>query len=140
MPFRDLPAPYPTRLRVTLAACWAALVSGGVGAFFFTPRTIEGTIGSTLTYTWASLVLVGAVAALLGVAFNRYRIEWVATWFVSSGLVAYVGTVWWLVGAETLTRWTQASMVTALLGFVMFRAEELAAHAAKLRATHPGVE
>jgi len=139
MPFRDLPAPYPGRLRTILALCWAWLMSAGVGAFLFTPRTIEGTLGTTLTYAVASLVFAGSVAAFLGVVTNRYRIEWVATWAVGSGLVAYVATVWWLVGAETLSRWTQASAVSALLFFVMFRAEELAAHAERLRATHPEV-
>ena len=135
MPFRDLPRWARTALRTLLSVAYLSAGYAALAAVVWTPQTIEGALGAVLTYGWATVGLVGAAVALLGVALDRYRVEWAAVWWVAAGLSVYTLTVWALV-AQTPTRQTQAAALTTLCVLLVYRAVELTAHAAKLRHRH----
>ena len=136
MPDRDLPPPWRMTLRVLRAVLYLCVLYAGVAALVWTPRTIEGVIGSGATYLWAGLAIAGAGGSLAGVLLDRYRVEWIAVWWAAAGVTAYAITVWTLAATETITRQTQASVCTGLLVALLYRAAELTAHAAKLRRAH----
>lgn len=123
-------------VRSTLTVAWLLAAGGGMSAIAFSPNTIVSELGTIITTIWAVTVTVASVVALLGVVFDRYRLEWVSSWFAFMGLMPYVATIWWIVTTGELTRLTQAFMMTSLLVFMILRAEFCAAHAAKLRTMH----
>lgn len=132
---RNQPGRYPLVLRLLMACMYVWALYSGVAGLVWTPTTIEGFAGSVLTVVWAGLTILASVWALAGVVMNRYRWEWAAVWWVTAGVSVYVTTVWLLVFvAGTPTRQSQAAALTALVAMLLYRATELSAHAAKLRA------
>ena len=136
MPDRFIPPKWRTALRTMRAALYVLVIGAGLAGLFLTPVTIAGTIGEPLMYWWATMSAAGALAALGGVILDRYRVEWVATWPATGGMLVYAITVWALVASGESTRATQAFAVSALTVALAYRGFELAAHAAKLRADH----
>ena len=127
----------PKRQRIlvvaTLTATWLLVAAAGFSSAFLSPRTVTAEVGSVVLLVCGSAVMTSALIAALGVAINRYRWEWAASWLTAAGVVPYVITVWWLVFSESGSRLTQAFFVTALLTFLVHRALMCAAHAAKMR-------
>lgn len=136
MPDRNLPPRWRTTLRLLRALVYVAVTYAGLAALLWTPRTIAGALGVSITYSWAVLAIAGAGLALVGLIRDAYRLEWVAVWFAAAGTSAYAVTVWSLVATEAATRQTQAAVCTGLTLALLVRAAELSAHAAKLRADH----
>lgn len=136
MPDRFIPPRWRKVLRAIRAVLYLLVAAAGIAGMVLTPRTIAGTIGEPLMYWWTTLTAAGALVALYGVAADRYRVEWVATWPATGGALVYAATVWALVAQGESTRSTQALVITALTVALAYRGFELAAHAAKLRADH----
>lgn len=136
--FSGLPRKYQIYVRTSLSAAWGFVTLGGLAAVFHSPFTIVSELGTLVVYGWGLLTMVCAFVAGLGIALNRYRLEWAAAWFAASGLSVYAITLWWLVFTGETTRLTQASIVSAATLFMVTRALFCAAHAAKLRALHAG--
>lgn len=136
MPDRQYPVRWRGILRVTRATLYLALIIAGLFGVVMTPLTIAGTIGEPLTYWWAALLFSGATVAFAGVIMDRYRVEWLALWPAVGGASLYAFTVWtiWLSGEWG--RGVQAMLVSGLTIAVTYRALELGAYAAKLRAEH----
>lgn len=135
MPFRDLP-PWTRRcLRALLGGAYLMVAHAGLSGLVWTPQIIEGAAGIHLTRAWALGAITSAGVAFVGVAWDRYRLEWAAVWWVAASLSIYTTTVWYLVG-ETPARQAQASALTALCLVLTYRGVELAGHAAKLRREH----
>lgn len=131
--YSGLPRRQKNLIIVTLTAAWLLVAAVGFSSAFLSPRTVAAETGSLMLLCSGITVMVSAVVAALGVAFGRYRWEWVASWPASAGYVPYVITVWWLVFSESGSRLTQAFSVTALLVFIILRSLLCSAHAAKLR-------
>jgi hypothetical protein len=136
VPERHLPPKWRHSLRVSRGAMYIALVFAGAFGVMLTPLSISGAIGEPLSQWWAFLLGTGAVGALIGVGLDRYRVEWIALWPAIGGGSIYAITIWSFVASGEGGRATQASVVTAMVLALLFRALELGAHAAKLRADH----
>lgn len=102
------------------------------------PLAIVSELGTVVSSGWGLILATAAIVAGVGVATNRYRIEWPAAWFAASGLSIYAITLWWIVFTGGTSGLTQAFMVSAAVLFMVTRALFCAAHAAKLRTIHSG--
>lgn len=134
--YGNLPQPQRAAIRSTLSSGWVLVAAAGLSAALVSPYTIIAEVGNVVLTGSGLLVLLSALVAAAGVAFDHYRWEWWAAWFASAGITPYVGTVWWLVASGEATRLTQAFSVTALLVFFVTRALLCSAHAEKLRVAH----
>lgn len=134
----SLPPRHQTYIRAALTAAWCLIALGGGTAVLYSPLTIVSELGTIIVYAWGTITMIAGLVAGIGVAADRYRVEWAAAWFAASGLSVYMSTLWWLVFAGETTRLTQAFIVTAAILFMVTRALFCAAHAAKLRAIHSG--
>lgn len=123
-------------IRATLTLAWLLVAAAGVAMWFDTPMTIVREVGETVTDSAGLAMAAAALVAAIGVCFDRYRLEWAASWFAATAIVPYVITVWWLVFTESGSRTTQAFFMSALLVLITLRAQFCAAHAAKLRTMH----
>lgn len=123
-------------IRISLTTAWMLVGAAGIAMWFDTPMTIVREVGETVTDSAGLAMGAAAFVAALGTALDRYRLEWSAAWFAAMSIVPYVITVWWLVFSESGSRTTQAFFMSALLVFIVLRAQLCAAHAAKLRALH----
>lgn len=136
MPLSEYPQRWQTSIRAARFLFYASAAAVGASGLFLTPETLIAAAGEPLTAFWSGLMLAGGMVGMLGVAQNRYRIEWLATWPLSGGSLAYAATVWMLVAAGSHTRATQAFALTALGLALACHGLTLAAHAAKLRLKH----
>lgn len=136
MPDRDLPFQWQLTLRVTRFVIYTLTACLGVSGIFFTPTTLVDTIGSPSTIFWAALVLAGGITGMIGVAWNRYRIEWMASWPLAGGTLGYAAIVWLIVLQGNPSRSAQAFALTAFGLALASRGITLAAHAAKMRRLH----
>lgn len=133
-----LPRKYRISIRVVLTAAWIFATFAGFFAIVLSPLTIASELGQVLLYLCGAVTATAGGFATVGVAANRYRIEWPAAWFAASGLSFYGVILWWLVFSGEWTRSTQACSVSVAILFMVSRALYCAAHAAKLRALHSG--
>lgn len=136
--FSTLPGRYPILIRSSLSSAWLLLSLCGVSAVLSSPRALVVELGTLITYGWGAVLAVAALIAAIGVVANRYRWEWSAAWFATSGLSAYALTMWWLVFTGGTAMVTHAAVVSGATMFTVTRALFCAAHAAKLRAIHSG--
>jgi hypothetical protein len=134
--YSRLPTRHRRAVKTSLTMSWLASAGAGLSAIILSPTTIISELGTWGTLASGFVLALGAMIASAGVAFARYRWEWVAAWVSATALAPYLVTVWALVIVDTATRSTQAYLVTSLLGFYISRAISCAAHAAKLRAEH----
>lgn len=126
---------YSRLLRASLSVAYIFVLFAGMSTLLFTPRTIEGSIGTTITFLWASLGIIGGGAGLWGVIKNQWRVEYWAAPLASSSVFCYGIAVWSLALSETVTRLTQANFIGATVLLLVYRSLELAAQAHKDRVT-----
>lgn len=133
--FSHLPPKQRVYIRAALSSAWSMAALGGLSSLVWssagplTALTVTGTVaGATLT--------IMATLAALGVAWNRYRVEWVAAWFSATALAPYALVYWFTVLTGSPERASSGFLLTALLGFFISRAIMCAAHAARLRLLH----
>lgn len=136
MMFSALPPRNRRIVKATLATAWALSAGGGLSAVLISPVTIIAEIGSWGTILSGGGLAAFTVVAVLGIALNRYWLEWIASYGAMASLVPYLVTVWALTLTGEYTRSTQAFLITSLLAFYGFRAASCAGHAAKLRIEH----
>lgn len=136
MPFRDLSRRAELVLRALLVTAYLAAAYAGAAALLWPPSTIEPALGMVLARVWAGLALLGGVVCAVAVLTARYRVEWVAVWYVVTGVTIYAATVWHLAATATTSRQTQAAALTALAWLLLYRGTELTARAARLRRRH----
>ena len=134
--FTNMTLRHQAIIRSTLTLAWLTAAGSGLSALIFSPRTIIYELGAVLTMSSGALCLVFSLIAAFGVAFNRYRFEWFASWMAAAGIAPYLLSVWAFVFTGSPTRLTQAFMLTSLLVFMVLRAEFCAVHAQKLRTNH----
>src|SRR5690606_41720386 len=59
LPPRSTLFPYTTLFR---SVAYIFVLFAGLSTLFYTPRTIEGSVGTTITFTWAVLGIIGGGA------------------------------------------------------------------------------
>lgn len=123
-------------IRSTLATAWFFSTLSGIGGMFLTPTTVQAEVGTYLPVLSSAVVFVSSLVALLGILINKYQAEWVSAWFTAGGAFVYVITVWSVFFAGSSTRLQQASSLTALMFFYVYRIVACAAHARKQRSIH----
>lgn len=136
MSFRHLPSKYARRLRGILAVAYVFTAYAGITALVWTPVTVAQAMGPVITTAWPIIGIVGALSGLVAVARNTWRTERWAAPIAGGALASYAATTWLLTVTETVTRQTQASVVTVAVLFLVYRTIELAARAATDRAHH----
>lgn len=134
MPSRHLPRGHRRALRWIMGVAYACALCAGIALWIFTPRTISGALGTVLTWSAATMLVVGAVPCLYAVARDLWRIERWATWPIIGGAGSYALTVWALVVTETTGRLTQAFLIAMLLALTLYRAVEVDGSARQHRA------
>lgn len=136
MSFHHLPPKYGRILRGILAVSYGFAAYAGFTALVWTPVTVAKAMGPIITTAWPMIAIVGALIALVAVIRDSWRTERWATPIAAGALASYVATAWLLAASETLTRQTQASVVTLAVLYLIYRTVELAAKAAKDRVRH----
>lgn len=135
--YSHLPPKQRVYVRTALSSAWAMSALGGLSSLIF---SLGGPLDAlAVTGRVAGVILsVMAVMAVVGVAVNRYRVEWIAAWFSATALAPYTLVFWYSVFSVDLTRMSSAFLLTALLCFFVTRAIMCSAHAARLRMLHEG--
>lgn len=124
--FSGFPPRLRTTVRSTLTSAWTCVALGGLSSIIFNSRGF-------LTDLTGAAIVVTALLAAYGVAFNKYRWEWVAAWFASASMTPHILVSWAIVLEQGPSRMDSAWLVTALAAFFALRALMCAAHAEKLR-------
>lgn len=136
MSFRHLPPREARRLRGVLALAYVATTWAGLSALIWTPTTITGALGLTVTYAWGTLAVLGGAVGIWAVARDQWRIERWSAPLAAGGAVTYAVAVWSLVFTETSGRAAQASWITVVALLLIYRVLEVWAVASRDRATH----
>lgn len=124
----------------SLAGAWTFITASGVGGFFLTPVTVVTELGSIIPKIGSAGLILAGIIGLLAVLFRRWGYEAVAAYFALSGLIAYSTNVWVLTFTGSPSRLQQASLITALIFFLIFRIVSFSAHSAKRRREHEEAE
>lgn len=133
-----LPPRQQVFIRIALSSAWALTAIGGMAALLFPPPFVLDLLELSRGVAGATLAVTASLAAV-GVAFDRYRLEWVAAWFSAAALAPYTLVYWYSVFTVDITRMSAALLLTALLAFYVARAIMCSAHAERLRMLHEGV-
>lgn len=128
------------KIRVALCAAWGATAfAGGVGVLLDL-GSIVASVGEALPF-WASLtVAVFSTFATVGVALDKYWVEWASAWFTAGGVFIYAVLMWALAFGGQTGRFQTAGLLSALLAFYAYRIISCSAHARKQRRIHELVQ
>lgn len=131
-----LPPFWRACLKINIALAWFIVAAGGVAAAAIPPNPFVLAWGEGAPVVISAVLVVSCAASIYGVLADRYRFEWVASWFASGALGLYTLTVWWLIVIGVHERLTTAIFTSALLVCVLSRIVACSAHAARLRADY----
>jgi hypothetical protein len=133
--YSHLPPRQRVLIRTLLALMWASSALSGMAVLIApTPASLE--VLGLLRNTAGAVLTLTATLGAIGVATNRYRIEWVASWFSAAALVPYTMAFWYSVFEVSFERATSAFLLTALVFCFVYRAASCSAHAQRLRDMH----
>lgn len=124
------------RIRLALSAAWVFVTVAGIAGVFVDLGPIEDAIGHWVPLIGNLVVGVFSFSAAVGVALDKYWIEWASAWFVTGGTLLYVIVFWGLVLAGDGQRIQTAALLSALFCFQSYRIISCAAHARKQRQIH----
>lgn len=119
---------YALALRVILTVAYLFVFIAGASAFFNPPVTISGAISEWVTRFWGVLALLGGGGGAWAVAFDKWRVEFVAAPLAASGVMCYAIAVWTIALTEP-TRVAQGGVILATSLLLIFRTVELFATA-----------
>lgn len=123
-------------LRVALGFAWLFSALAGLSAVvFMAPVNDPGFLWEARLLAGVSLTVSAALASA-GSAFNKYRYEWVASWFAAAGFTPYIALYWSIVPDNVDGTLPVAFLMMSLITFFAFRGISCGAHAARLRAKH----
>jgi hypothetical protein len=123
---------HQVRIRTALALAWGFLALGGVAQVFRPPQRIHLIVGDFAIITIGVCLVLAAFVATWGIIRNRYRFEWVASWFVALTFLPYASAAWY-VFVTTGGAAAVSSFAASLLAFVVYRSMACSAHADRLR-------
>ena len=124
------------KVRSALAFTWFALAGAGFGGAFLTPQTVAAEQGDLIPIISSVVILIASLIGFFSSILNKWQIEWIASWFAAAGLIVYVSTIWFITFTTTPSRLQQAFVLTAAIGFILYRIAFCATHARKLRKEH----
>ena len=119
---------------------WFFTAVAGGGGVLLDLGSLAAQIGAPVPFAASLVVCVFSTFAALGVALDRYWIEWAAAWFVAGGVFVYTVIFWGLVIAGQAGRFQTAGLLSALLMFYVYRIVACSAHARKQRTIHQLVQ
>lgn len=132
MPDRDLPRRARIGLRWLRALVYAGIAGAGISALVWAPGLVPGA-PRWATWLWAVPTIVGGVGSCVGVAIDRYRVEWAVIWYAVGGMAACSVVCWQAVLGGAVRLLALALAVSALAGMLALRGEELRLRADRLR-------
>ncbi|WKW87076.1 membrane protein [Microbacterium phage Nicole72] len=138
--FSGLPPRERRAVQTALIAGWASATGAGISAAINPTSIVLTEMGGAVSVIMGAALALAAVVATVGIARQRYRMEWVAAWLAAAGFSPYVITIWSLTITANLHWLTAAFVATVALVFFVSRAVMCAAHAAKLRTLHEASE
>ena len=128
------------KIRLALGFAWAFTAVAGAGGVLLDLGSITNEGGAPVPFAASLMVLISALAATVGVALDRYWVEWVAAWLASGGVFVYAAIFWYLVITGQAGRLQTAGLLSALFCFYVYRIVACAAHARKQRTIHKLVQ
>jgi hypothetical protein len=134
--FTQFPESSQILLRISLAAAWAFSAAAGLSAVVFLPDTNGPDFMYEARVLAGITLAVATTAAGIGVALNKYRIEWVCSWLAAAGFTPFIALYWTVVYKDTDGTLPIALMMSSLVTFYAFRGISCAAHATRLRRLH----
>jgi|SRR6478736_4516555 len=138
--FTHLPKSSQVLLRIALSGAWFFSMLAGLSAVvFLSPVNDAGFLFEARVVAGISLTVATAFATV-GVAFNRYRMEWVSSWFAAAGFTPYITLYWSVVPDNIDGTLPVAFLMMSLVTFYAFRGVSGGAHAARLREIHKKAE
>ncbi|QGJ92708.1 hypothetical protein QDA04_gp38 [Microbacterium phage Megan] len=140
MMFSGLPPRERRAVQASLIAGWVFATGAGISAALNPTSVTLLEMGPLVAGMMGGVLALAALVAVVGIARQRYRLEWVAAWMASAGFVPYVITIWSLTITINVSWLTAAFIASIALVFFVFRALSCAAHAAKLRIVHEASE
>lgn len=133
--YSSIPPRLRGTLRSTLVFGWVLVLCAGVASVLPDEPGAPRDLADAIFTVFGALLAASAAASAIGVVTDRYRVEWVAAWCAAAGATPHIFASWMEVAVRTLDA-DQALYPSALLVFLILRAQFCAAHAAKLRARH----
>ena len=138
--YSSLPRRDRITIRITLTIAWSFSALAGVGGILLAPVTVQNELAPHVPFFGNAVVVIASIIAAVGILLNRHQYEWVGSYFAAGGLFIYLITVWYLFATGTPTRLQQASYLTSLLFFFVYRIVANSAHARKQRLIHKAAE
>ena len=134
--FSQFPKKTRDLLRTALSAAWFFSMLGGLSAVvYMTPVNDTGFLWEARALAGVTLT-VAAGFAMVGVAVNHYRLEWVSSWFAIAGFTPYAALYWTIVPNNVDGTLPVAFLMLSLITFFAFRGLSGGAHAERLREIH----
>jgi len=134
--YSGIPARQRRVLVTTLGGIWLSSFGAGVSGIVMALTTTGDQLEPLWLAVFSAILAVGSGAATYGVAWNKYRWEWIASWAAAFAIVPYVVLGWVVTFSTRPSNATSAFLLTALMLFYLARASACSAHAAKLVALH----
>lgn len=125
MPDRDWPRLQRRLARTLRAVVYLFAAAAAMGVQLWQPDTIVAAIGIPGLRVMAIVGALSGLAALTGTLAHRWRVEWVATWFVAAAFSAYTAIDWSMVILGHPGRAPGAAVLTALTAAVGARGIDL---------------
>ena len=115
----------PRILSTLLAICYALVATAGTSVLIAPVRSIEGQIGTTMTFIWGALMAFGGVLGVPSALRGLWDFERAALLACATGLAIYVATVWVMVFTTTGNRIAQGALLLVLGGAMAYRYSEI---------------
>lgn len=131
--YSDLPPTWRHLNKGVTTLGWALVAGVGVWVAAAPPATIVSQQPTWMSVSWCVLTILGALMGAYGEIRGRYLTQAAGALIAAAGLFAYVATLWYIVGAEGVTRGAQATAMTALLVFMLRQAALCGAQAYRVK-------
>lgn len=135
--YSDLPKGDRVRIVAALSTGWLLSTVSGVASIVSPSSAFVEELGKLFPVMSGFLLIIGGIAAFIGVTCNRYYLEWIGASLSSAGLTGYIVAVWATSLSENRLQ-AAASLSVGLL-LMVARIASCAAHAKKKRLLHEAV-
>lgn len=131
--YSDLPPTWRHLNKGVTTLGWALVAGVGVWVAVAPPSTIVSQQPAWMSVSWCVLTIIGALVGAYGELRGHYLTQAAGALIAAAGLLAYVATLWALVGSEGITRGAQATAMTALFLFLLRQAVLCGAQAYRVK-------
>lgn len=116
-----LSIPEPREARFAYLASYILWAIAGISVLLAPPLSIEGSLGSALTYVWGSFLALGSIIGASTVLTIYWWAERVAIWLTGTGVAVYAIIVATMHLTSTGNRIPQLCFILAGLAFLVVR-------------------